>query len=91
MSDISLPLYLKITVFLKCFKIYSGGTWSKRRVCVCVFSLSQESWYEFRVMAVMDDLISESSNVVGVSSTGLFLYKETCAQVQTQMFGCHCH
>lgn len=30
----------------------------------------QESWYEFRVMAVMDDLISESSNVVGVSSTG---------------------
>uniref|UniRef100_A0A8C7WMR5 Immunoglobulin superfamily member 9B n=1 Tax=Oryzias sinensis TaxID=183150 RepID=A0A8C7WMR5_9TELE len=32
--------------------------------------LVQESWYEFRVMAVMDDLISESSNVVGVSSTG---------------------
>uniref|UniRef100_A0A8C2X387 Immunoglobulin superfamily member 9B n=1 Tax=Cyclopterus lumpus TaxID=8103 RepID=A0A8C2X387_CYCLU len=32
--------------------------------------LIQESWYEFRVMAVMDDLISESSNVVGVSSTG---------------------
>ncbi|XP_047247474.1 protein turtle homolog B isoform X1 [Girardinichthys multiradiatus] len=31
--------------------------------------LVQESWYEFRVMAVMDDLISESSNVVGVSST----------------------
>ncbi len=27
-------------------------------------------------MAVMDDLISESSNVVGVSSTGQFLYKE---------------
>uniref|UniRef100_A0A3Q3DQH3 Immunoglobulin superfamily, member 9Ba n=1 Tax=Hippocampus comes TaxID=109280 RepID=A0A3Q3DQH3_HIPCM len=31
--------------------------------------LVQESWYEFRVMAVMEDLISESSNVVGVSST----------------------
>lgn len=27
-------------------------------------------------MAVMDDLISESSNVVGVSSTGPFLHKE---------------
>lgn len=40
-------------------------------------SLSQESWYEFRVMAVMDDLISESSNVVGVSSTGQFLYKNS--------------
>uniref|UniRef100_A0A8D3A727 Immunoglobulin superfamily member 9B n=1 Tax=Scophthalmus maximus TaxID=52904 RepID=A0A8D3A727_SCOMX len=34
--------------------------------------LVQESWYEFRVMAVMDDLISESSNVVGVSSTDPF-------------------
>ncbi|KAJ0063719.1 hypothetical protein NL108_006656 [Boleophthalmus pectinirostris] len=33
--------------------------------------LVQEAWYEFRVMAVMDDLISESSNVVGVSSTEL--------------------
>ncbi|KAF0029986.1 hypothetical protein F2P81_016717 [Scophthalmus maximus] len=32
----------------------------------------EESWYEFRVMAVMDDLISESSNVVGVSSTDPF-------------------
>ncbi|CAG08907.1 unnamed protein product [Tetraodon nigroviridis] len=31
--------------------------------------LVQDSWYEFRVMAVMVDLISESSNVVGVSST----------------------
>ncbi|XP_067102522.1 protein turtle homolog B [Osmerus mordax] len=34
--------------------------------------LVQESWYEFKVMAVMDDLISESSNVVGVSSTDPF-------------------
>lgn len=34
--------------------------------CVCL----QEVWYEFRVMAVMEDLISEPSNVVGVSSTG---------------------
>uniref|UniRef100_A0A3Q2XB52 Immunoglobulin superfamily, member 9Ba n=1 Tax=Hippocampus comes TaxID=109280 RepID=A0A3Q2XB52_HIPCM len=34
--------------------------------------LVQESWYEFRVMAVMEDLISESSNVVGVSSTDPF-------------------
>ncbi|XP_014070324.1 protein turtle homolog B isoform X1 [Salmo salar] len=34
--------------------------------------LVQESWYEFRVMAVMDDLISDSSNVVGVSSTDPF-------------------
>lgn len=34
------------------------------------FFLLQDSWYEFRVMAVMVDLISESSNVVGVSSTG---------------------
>lgn len=33
----------------------------------------QDSWYEFRVMAVMVDLISESSNVVGVSSTGWLL------------------
>uniref|UniRef100_A0A674P7E8 Immunoglobulin superfamily member 9B n=1 Tax=Takifugu rubripes TaxID=31033 RepID=A0A674P7E8_TAKRU len=36
--------------------------------------LVQDSWYEFRVMAVMVDLISESSNVVGVSSTGRSLY-----------------
>lgn len=42
--------------------------------------LSQESWYEFRVMAVMDDLISESSNVVGVSSTGQFF---GCEELQT--------
>ncbi|XP_015193152.2 protein turtle homolog B isoform X1 [Lepisosteus oculatus] len=34
--------------------------------------LVQDSWYEFRVMAVMEDLISEPSNVVGVSSTDLF-------------------
>uniref|UniRef100_A0A674P9A6 Immunoglobulin superfamily member 9B n=1 Tax=Takifugu rubripes TaxID=31033 RepID=A0A674P9A6_TAKRU len=34
--------------------------------------LVQDSWYEFRVMAVMVDLISESSNVVGVSSTDPF-------------------
>ncbi|XP_077402526.1 protein turtle homolog B-like isoform X5 [Vanacampus margaritifer] len=31
--------------------------------------LIQEAWYEFRVMAVMDDTISEPSNIVGVSST----------------------
>ncbi|KAG7224646.1 hypothetical protein INR49_011399, partial [Caranx melampygus] len=31
-----------------------------------------EAWYEFRVMAVMDDMISEPSNVVGVSSTDFF-------------------
>uniref|UniRef100_A0A8C1T3D2 Immunoglobulin superfamily, member 9Ba n=1 Tax=Cyprinus carpio TaxID=7962 RepID=A0A8C1T3D2_CYPCA len=31
--------------------------------------LIQDSWYEFRALAVMDDLVSESSNVVGVSST----------------------
>ncbi|XP_053504184.1 protein turtle homolog B [Ictalurus furcatus] len=34
--------------------------------------LIQEVWYEFRVMAVMEDLISEPSNVVGVSSTDFF-------------------
>ncbi|KAK5858978.1 hypothetical protein PBY51_003077 [Eleginops maclovinus] len=34
--------------------------------------LIQEAWYEFRVMAVMDDIISEPSNVVGVSSTDFF-------------------
>uniref|UniRef100_A0A8C2JF92 Immunoglobulin superfamily, member 9Bb n=1 Tax=Cyprinus carpio TaxID=7962 RepID=A0A8C2JF92_CYPCA len=34
--------------------------------------LVQEAWYEFRVMAVMEDLISEPSNVVGVSSTDYF-------------------
>lgn len=39
------------------------------------FSKPQDSWYEFRVMAVMVDLISESSNVVGVSSTGRLLCK----------------
>lgn len=55
------------------------------KIKICLISLFQESWYEFRVMAVMDDLISESSNVVGVSSTGEFLYKNTlhmykCAQ-----------
>ncbi|XP_072320369.1 protein turtle homolog B [Eucyclogobius newberryi] len=38
--------------------------------------LVQEAWYEFRVMAVMDDLISESSNVVGVSSTDPFPHAE---------------
>ena len=31
---------------------------------------SKEAWYEFRIMAVMDDLVSEPSNIVGVSSTG---------------------
>ncbi|KAL7853908.1 hypothetical protein AOLI_G00207520 [Acnodon oligacanthus] len=34
--------------------------------------LVQEAWYEFRVMAVMEDLISEPSNIVGVSSTEFF-------------------
>ncbi|XP_051902174.1 protein turtle homolog B-like isoform X2 [Hippocampus zosterae] len=34
--------------------------------------LIQEAWYEFRVMAVMDDTISEPSNIVGVSSTDFF-------------------
>ncbi|XP_073791472.1 protein turtle homolog B isoform X12 [Danio rerio] len=34
--------------------------------------LIQEAWYEFRVMAVMEDLVSEPSNVVGVSSTDYF-------------------
>uniref|UniRef100_A0A672RB11 Immunoglobulin superfamily, member 9Ba n=1 Tax=Sinocyclocheilus grahami TaxID=75366 RepID=A0A672RB11_SINGR len=34
--------------------------------------LIQDSWYEFRALAVMDDLVSESSNVVGVSSTDPF-------------------
>lgn len=53
------------------FLTNSAVTWSKRRLRL--FLLEQESWYEFRVMAVMDDLISESSNVVGVSSTGQFL------------------
>jgi len=31
--------------------------------------LSQDTWYEFRVLAVMQDLISEPSNIAGVSST----------------------
>ncbi|XP_038132133.1 protein turtle homolog B-like [Cyprinodon tularosa] len=31
-----------------------------------------EAWYEFRIMAVMDDTVSEPSNVVGVSSTDFF-------------------
>ncbi len=53
----------------------SFWTYSSETVMKNVFGVSpwQESWYEFRVMAVMDDLISESSNVVGVSSTGVFL------------------
>lgn len=37
-----------------------------------IFSLCQDSWYEFHVMAVMQDLISEPSNVVGVSSSDIF-------------------
>ncbi|XP_014399136.1 PREDICTED: protein turtle homolog B, partial [Myotis brandtii] len=32
--------------------------------------LSQDTWYEFRVLAVMQDLVSEPSNIAGVSSTG---------------------
>ncbi|XP_028321803.1 protein turtle homolog B-like [Gouania willdenowi] len=32
----------------------------------------KEVWYEFRVTAVMDDVVSEPSNVVGVSSTDFF-------------------
>ncbi|KAJ7996934.1 hypothetical protein DPEC_G00223660 [Dallia pectoralis] len=34
--------------------------------------LIQEAWYEFRVMAVMEELVSEPSNTVGVSSTDYF-------------------
>ncbi|XP_062309853.1 protein turtle homolog B [Osmerus eperlanus] len=34
--------------------------------------LIQEAWYEFRVLAVMEDLVSEPSNIVGVSSTDFF-------------------
>ncbi|KYO38969.1 hypothetical protein Y1Q_0022570 [Alligator mississippiensis] len=34
--------------------------------------LSQDTWYEFRVLAVMQDLISEPSNIAGVSSTDVF-------------------
>ena len=64
-----------IVIFLK----YSAVWRSKKSVFGV--SLWQESWYEFRVMAVMDDLISESSNVVGVSSTGLFLYKKSSTHI----------
>ncbi|XP_048836380.1 protein turtle homolog B isoform X2 [Brienomyrus brachyistius] len=42
--------------------------------------LVQETWYEFRVMAVMEDLISESSNVVGVSSTEIVLPPEVAEE-----------
>ncbi|KAL4647477.1 hypothetical protein GN956_G8649 [Arapaima gigas] len=42
--------------------------------------LIQESWYEFRVMAVMDDLISESSNVVGVSGTDIVFPPEVAEE-----------
>ncbi|KAF7205648.1 protein turtle homolog B isoform X3 [Nothobranchius furzeri] len=34
--------------------------------------LMQEAWYEFRIMAVMDGMISGPSNIVGVSSTDFF-------------------
>ncbi|XP_015427457.1 PREDICTED: protein turtle homolog B [Myotis davidii] len=34
--------------------------------------LSQDTWYEFRVLAVMQDLVSEPSNIAGVSSTDIF-------------------
>ncbi|XP_051690467.1 protein turtle homolog B isoform X1 [Oryctolagus cuniculus] len=34
--------------------------------------LSQDTWYEFRVLAVMQDVISEPSNIAGVSSTDIF-------------------
>uniref|UniRef100_A0A8C8GRH8 Protein turtle homolog B-like n=1 Tax=Oncorhynchus tshawytscha TaxID=74940 RepID=A0A8C8GRH8_ONCTS len=34
--------------------------------------LIQEAWYEFRVIAVMEELVSEPSNTVGVSSTDFF-------------------
>ncbi|XP_018083170.1 protein turtle homolog B isoform X3 [Xenopus laevis] len=34
--------------------------------------LSQDTWYEFRVLAVMQDLISEPSNIAGVSSSDVF-------------------
>ncbi|XP_016100877.1 protein turtle homolog B-like [Sinocyclocheilus grahami] len=33
---------------------------------------NSEAWYEFRVMVVMEDIVSEPSNVVGVSSTDYF-------------------
>ncbi|XP_043937066.1 protein turtle homolog B [Protopterus annectens] len=34
--------------------------------------LAQDTWYEFRLLAVMQDLISEPSNIVGVSSSDAF-------------------
>ncbi|KAJ3589584.1 hypothetical protein NHX12_010429 [Muraenolepis orangiensis] len=34
--------------------------------------LIQEAWYEFRIMAAMNDLLSDPSNIVGVSSTDFF-------------------
>nr|XP_033773309.1 protein turtle homolog B isoform X1 [Geotrypetes seraphini] len=34
--------------------------------------LSQDTWYEFRVLAVMQEMVSEPSNVAGVSSTDIF-------------------
>ncbi|KAJ8257027.1 hypothetical protein COCON_G00191790, partial [Conger conger] len=37
-----------------------------------VKDLVQDSWYEFRVTAVMENVVSENSNIVGVSSTDLF-------------------
>lgn len=48
----------------------------QRQIFSVGFFCRQDSWYEFRVMAVMVDLISESSNVVGVSSTGWLLCKK---------------
>lgn len=59
-------------VFVCMSTLTSAFVYMSTHVCICF----QESWYEFRVMAVMDDLISESSNVVGVSSTGGCIYKE---------------
>ncbi|KAK9395045.1 protein turtle B like [Crotalus adamanteus] len=34
--------------------------------------LTQDTWYEFRILAVMQGLISEPSNIAGVSSTDIF-------------------
>lgn len=52
------------------------ATCDSHRYFLCICFCRQDSWYEFRVMAVMVDLISESSNVVGVSSTGWLLCKK---------------
>lgn len=62
---------------LRKYQIYHYHILYFKTLSQSAFTFSQESWYEFRVMAVMDDLISESSNVVGVSSTGQLLNYKT--------------